>query len=247
MSRKITNTTFNINVPSVSLESGERLIFRLRNEGSTSGGSPYNDFTASLGTGNLKVASLAASTGYTTTNSSFFGPGLNVGSNDNEIIFSSGVSGFYGGGYIFVPNPPDGVENSLYETYGDVDYPFVIEPFDIAVIYLSDNTYVEYRILRSFVENGLLKIRVDPSLSTTVKSELASGIYTRFLILSRRKDETNVILSFNKREGKTSYGFLIPENISGGVLDNIDTITREVKQKLLNDQSVIDSINGGSF
>ena len=31
--------------------------------------------------------------------------------------------------------------------------------------------------------------------------------------LSKREDETNVHLSFTKRDGKTSYGFLIPEDI----------------------------------
>jgi cold shock CspA family protein len=85
------------------------------------------------------------------------------------------------------------------------------------------------------------------SLSNILKAELANQTYKRFLILSRKVDETNVILSFTKREGKTSYGFLIPENLSPDVLANIDTITREVKQKLLSDQSIISDINGGTF
>jgi len=96
-------------------------------------------------------------------------------------------------------------------------------------------------------QSGLLRVRLDIELSATLKSEIANQTYTRFLVLSRRQDETNVILSFTKRDGKTSYGFLIPDNISPAVLANIDTITREVKQKLLNDQPAIDNINGGSF
>ena len=83
--------------------------------------------------------------------------------------------------------------------------------------------------------------------SSTLKSALAEQTYTRFLFLSKREDETNVHLSFTKRDGKTSYGFLIPEDINKSVLDNIDTITKEAKQKLLNDQSVISDINGGTF
>jgi hypothetical protein len=42
-----------------------------------------------------------------------------------------------------------------------------------------------------------------------------------------------MILTFPKRDGDTSYGFVIPSNIAPDVLDNIDTITKEVKQKLL--------------
>ena len=41
--------------------------------------------------------------------------------------------------------------------------------------------------------------------------------------------------------------FKICKSIVEGVLANIDTITREVKQKLLSDQSVISDINGGTF
>ena len=246
MAQKITNTTFNINIPSINLEDGESIIFKLQCENSS-----VTNFTASIAQGSLKVSSLAASTGYTTTNIPFFDTAaINLSSNTNEIILSSGVSGFYGGDYIFVPNPLGGTESTLYEGsvgYGDVDYPFIINPYDIALIYLSDGTYIETRILQAYKQSGLMRLKLDISLSTTLKSELVNQTYKRFLILSRRTDETNVILSFTKRDGKTSYGFLIPENISTEVLSNIDTITREVKQKLLNDQSVISDINGGTF
>jgi cold shock CspA family protein len=63
-----------------------------------------------------------------------------------------------------------------------------------------------------------------------------SGSYQRFLLLSRVNDETNANTTFRKRDGKTSYGFVIPENLAPDVLANIDTITRQVKQKLLADQ-----------
>ena len=55
--------------------------------------------------------------------------------------------------------------------------------------------------------------------------------------MSRRADETSTILNFTKRDGKTSYGFLIPEDINQDVLNNIDTITKETKQKLLNEST----------
>jgi len=243
MAEKTTTTTFNINIPSTSLNVGEKLIFKFQMEGNSTG-----SFTASLGTGTLKVSSLAASLGYASTPYSYFSSAsIATGSNSSEIIFSPGVSGFHGGDYLFVPNPLSGSISTLYDEYGDVDYNFVINPFDIILIYLSDNTFVEARVLNVYSQTGLLHVGLDIELSATLKSELANQTYTRFLVLSRRKDETNLILSFTKRDGKTSYGFLIPENISPAVLANIDTITKEVKQKLLNDQPAIDNINGGSF
>ena len=243
MAQKTTTTTFNVNIPSVNLNVGEKLIFKFQMEGNTTG-----SFTASLGTGTLRVSSLAASLGYASTPYSYFSSAsIATGSNSNEIVFSPGVSGFHGGNYIFVPNPLSGSTSTLYDEYGDVDYNFTINPYDIVLIYLSDNTFVEARVLGVTTQSGLLRVRLDIDLSATLKSEIANQTYTRFLVLSRRQDETNVILSFTKRDGKTSYGFLIPDNISPAVLANIDTITKEVKQKLLNDQPAIDNINGGSF
>jgi hypothetical protein len=243
MAQKTTTTTFNINLPSTPLNVGEKLIFKFQMEGNST-----SSFTASLDTGNLRVSLLAASLGYASTPYPYFSSAsIATGSNSSEIIFSPGVSGFHGGDYLFVPNPLSGSISTLYDEYGDVDYNFVINPFDIILIYLSDNTFVEARVLNVYSQAGLLRVSLDIELSATLKSELANQTYTRFLVLSRRKDETNLILSFTKRDGKTSYGFLIPENISPTVLANIDTITKEVKQKLLNDQPAIDNINGGSF
>jgi hypothetical protein len=46
-------------------------------------------------------------------------------------------------------------------------------------------------------------------------------------------------LNFNKEDGQTSYGFLIPDNLSPDILKNIDTITKQVKQKILStDQGI---------
>ena len=168
-----------------------------------------------------------------------------TGSNTNEIVLSAGVSSLYGGSYIFVPNPLTGSLNSLYSgsaEYGDVDYPFTSKQYDIVLVYLSDGTYIESRVINSYLLNSKLHLTLDTDLSPTLKTNLINKTYTRFLLLSKQPDETNTILTFIKRTGKTSYGFLIPTDISSTVLSNIDVITKEVKQKLLNDQSVINNI-----
>jgi hypothetical protein len=207
------------------------------------------NFTASLDTGNngfVSIGSLAISTGYATTDCPYI-----ANAAGSSITLDTSISSFYGNNYFFTPNPTSGslIDNSLYETYGDVDYPFNPKPYDILVLYLSDGTIIEYVILNIELINGQLTFTLNAPLSNQAITDLTAGPgnYRRFLLLSRIKDETNAILNFTKRDGKTSYGFLIADNISSNVLDNIDTITREVKQKLLNDQSVINDINGGTF
>jgi len=250
MAQKISTDTFNINT-TTNVAAGEKIFFKLKLHSLVPDLS--GNFTASLaGAGELKVASLAASTGFQTTILDFIDTASMADTNNtDEIVFSTDLTTFYGENkYIFVPNAtgPSLNVNSLYENfYGDVDYPFYSNIFDIILIYLSDGTYVEARVLSASVVSGKLRLKIDTKFSQTLRTDLSTNRYERILLLSRRKDETNVILNFTKRDGKTSYGFLIPEDISSDVLNNIDTITREVKQKLLNDQSIVNSLDGGTF
>ena len=231
--------TFNINESSTTLEKGDKLTFKFILKGSTT-----NNFTASITQGSLYVASLAASTGYASTDCPYFDSASISSSmasgNNNIITLDAGVTSFYNNNYQFVPNPLTGSLSSLYDDYGDVDYPFSIKTYDIALTYLSDGTYVESRIIStSLSPSNLLQLHLDTSLSNFYADNLISGSFQRFLILSRREDETNAYLTFRKREGSTSYGFIIPQNIAPDVLANINTITREVKQKILSDQSSV--------
>jgi len=232
--------TLSINT-NVNLEPGESLVFKLQCNSATS-----NNFTASLGVGSLSIATVISILGYGTTASPFFsGSGYN---GNNKIVLSSGVTNFYGSQYTFLPNPSGITENSLYAgnvNYGDVDGNFQIKPFDIVLLYLSNNTYIEAKILEVSTGSGYLTLTLDTELSELAKNDLANETYIRLLILSRKPDETNVILNFAKRNGKTSYGFLIPENLDKEILNNIDVITREVKQKLINDQTIVDNITSG--
>jgi hypothetical protein len=232
----IQTKTFSINQSSVPLAQGDKLTFKLVLKGATT-----NNFTASLTEGSLRISSLAASTGYATTDCPYFSSSSissSIASGDrNTITFSPGVSNFHDSDFLFVPNPLTGSQtSSLYTTYGDVDYEFVIAPYDIIITYLSDNTYVESRVLKVATSSSLLQVTLANQLSNLYSANLMSGSYQRFLILKRVEDETNAHLTFRKRDGKTSYGFTIPSNIATDFLDNIDIITKEVKQKLLADQ-----------
>ena len=240
MAYKTETKTFSINVPSINLNTGDIITFKFKLSSSNT-----SNFTTSIDAGSLSINSLSVSTGYLSTtcqyfNSASISQSVALGSGSTSTItFTPGVSNFFGGAYIFNPNPLTGSQNNLYSTYGDVDYPLNIKPQDIILTYLSDNTYVESRILSSSFSGSYLQIQLNTILSNRYIADIESGSYKRFLILSRQDDETNAYLTFKKREGSTSYGFIIPQNIAPDVLANIDTITKEVKQKLLSDQSSV--------
>jgi hypothetical protein len=247
----ITQTkTFSINENLLPLISGDKITFKL----SITSTVTQPNFTASLSQGSLNIASLNTLTGYSPATCPYFdSASIVTGSNVNEIIFTAGVSSYYNHNYIFTPNPLSSslASSSLYETYGDVDYPFISKPYDIMLIFLSDGTYIEGRVLDAYIDNNdLLRVKLSINLSGFAKDDLALGNYKKFLWLTRVEDETNAYLKFQKRPGQTSYGFLIPENLAPDVLANIDTITKEVKQKLISDQSsqiIIGDLTGGSF
>ncbi len=228
---------FSINT-NINLQPGEKLVFKLQNESNTT-----SNFTASLAAGNITIQTVASLTGYATTVLPFLsGSGV---TGTNQVVLSSGITEFYGSTYTYLPNPGGGTESSLYASgvdYGDVDNLFTINPFDIFLLYLSNNTFLEAKILQVSTGSGYLTLTLDTDLTENAIDDLTNKTYKRLLVLSRQPDETNVILNFSKKDGKTSYGLLIPSNLEKDMLVNIDTITREVKQKLINDQTIVDNI-----
>jgi hypothetical protein len=246
MSYQTETYTFNLDNSNISLSSGDKLEVKLV---LLNVPSQINDFTSSISAGSLTISSLTPSIGYVTTTC----PYLATSSiSDSELKLTSGTTNFHDNGYIFTPNPLSGSLNPLYSIYGDVDYPFTIKPFDIILLYLNDGTYVEYRVLSLRVVSGELIMTLDLPLSSTTKNNISGNTLNKFLILTRIKDETNASIIYKKRSGKTSYGFIIPDNLSPEVLAKIDTITREVKQKLINEQQTtevnsINTIDGGEI
>jgi len=242
------STTLTINKtgsnPLTNLAVGDKLSLRLN----ISASNP--NFTASITQGSLSISSAAVSTGYVTLDCPYFytssinidiNATASINSGSNTLIFKSDVSNYINSTYQFVPNPLTGSVNVLYPTYGDVNYPLTIKPYDLLVVQLSDNSYVESRILSiDTLIGGYLQLTLDTVLSSTYVNDIYQEKYKKFLILSRRQDETNMYIIFSKAVGQTSYGFIIPEDISPDILSNIDTITKEVKQKILSDtQGVI--------
>ena len=164
------------------------------------------------------------------------------GSYSGSLVLNSSLSYFKD--YLFVPSGSGFTQNSLYKNYGDVDYIFSPKVGDIISIYYSSGSaYFESPISNVYFDSAR---RINISLSSELPSNLNLPVYgndtvTKFLILSKINDETNLILTFDKKPGTTSLGFIIPNNLHPDVLANIDTITKEVKQKLID----LGSSNGG--
>lgn len=63
-------------------------------------------------------------------------------------------------------------------------------------------------------------------------NEIPSNIQN-FIFLSKKPDETNIILNTSKRDGKTSPGLLLPGNVSKSIKDKAGNIIKQLKNQNL--------------
>jgi hypothetical protein len=159
-----------------------------------------------------------------------------VDQTNNAFYLNSSLSQYFGPAYIF--NPLDSnisaSYSSLYNAYGDILYPFVLEVNDKIVVQASNMSgpILEYTVDNiSFSGNGLAYIKIKEDISSYFGNVCSK--YYKILFLKRIIDETNIIINLSKPPGKTSYGFSIPQNISPAVIANIDIINKNVNQQLV--------------
>jgi hypothetical protein len=213
----------------------DRITFQLIQFGLTN-----NNFTASLartgdGTVYDGLRNSIATSGINPFASPVSGQFISGSNGVDTLILNQSLSSFNDYLYLSQTSSAD-----LHLSYGNVDNTFSPKVGDTLLIYYNNNTqYQELNISRVSVGTKI-NLTVSPNLVTN----LASGSYTsntvsKLILLSKVADETNINLVFDKEDGQTSYGFLIPENLSPDVLKNIDTITRQVKTKILSNQSGI--------
>jgi hypothetical protein len=137
------------------------------------------------------------------------------------------------------------VKSSLYNSYGDADYTFSPKAGDIISIYYTGGLFDSSISDVYFDSLGKLNLALSSELPSNLNiPTYNSSTVTKFIIASKVNDETNLILTFDKKFGNTSLGFIIPNNLHPDVLANIDVITKEVKQKLI-DLGTSDA--GGTF
>jgi hypothetical protein len=154
----------------------------------------------------------------------------------NAFYLSPQLSPFFSNNYIF--NPLDTIVSSsyanLYLEYGDILYPFALQENDKIIVQVIDENgpFLEYTVNNIiYAGNGQVYIQIKEDISGYFNN-FCNKFY-RIIFLKRINDETNIIVNLIKPNGKTSYGFSIPQNIAPNVLDNIDVITVNTKQQLI--------------
>jgi hypothetical protein len=156
---------------------------------------------------------------------------------NNTLILGNQLSSFYGPYYYFDPLSTDYSASyaPLYQEYGYIGYPFQLDPYDKILIKIEEeNGFIfEYNIEQIVIDgNGNINIKLIEDLNGYFTNNTCNTFY-QIVFLKRIPDETSVILNVVKPPGKTSYGFIIPQNISQDVINNIDNITKNVKLQLL--------------
>ena len=228
--------TLNFNVTSSlrDFAPGDQVTFQLR----------QYSVTGSLTSSLLNTGDGTVYTGLKNTlNASGISPNATTGSGQfisgsngvDTLIFNQSLSSFIDYKYL-----PATSSVSLHNAYGNVDNTFSPKVGDVIFLYYNNNTQYQELNISRVTPGTKYSITVTPSLVSNLTSgSYVSSSINSVLLLSKISDETNINLSFDKIDGATSYGFLIPDNLSPDVLKNIDTITRQVKQKLLSSQAGI--------
>jgi len=222
--------TLNFNVTSSlrDFAPGDQITFQLKQYAvtglltsslvSTGDGTVYTGLKNSLNASGISP--------YATTGSGQFISGSN---GVDTLIFNQSLSSFIDYKYL-----PATSSVSLHGAYGNVDYTFLPKVGDVIFLYYNNMTQYQELNISRVTPGTKYSITVTPSLVSNLASgSYASNSINQVLLLSKIPDETNINLSFDKIDGQTSYGFLIPDNLSPDVLKNINTITRQVQQKLL--------------
>ena len=154
----------------------------------------------------------------------------------NAFYLNTSLSPFFGPASFFNPLESSVITeySELYSIYGDVIYPFILTTNDKIVVQAFDETgpLLEYTVDK-------VQFNGSPLLAYIYIKEDIDGYFSecnkfyKILFLKRVIDETNIIINLNKQEGKTSYGFSIPQLINPSLIANIDVINKNVNQQLI--------------
>ena len=200
------------------------------------------NFTASISTvSDLSViqTSLEGSYAYLSATE-----GTYIKSFDNSgsygVVTLTGSFGPFLGSYQQVPYFVSGgvtYSSSLYNKYGDVNTLFAPQPSDKLILKDINNIVQNLDIYSSSLSGSqnCVQLFTVPNITTTWVNN--SALVETFLLLRRYQDEQNVIMTFTKPLGATSYGFIIPETISPEVVNNINTLQAKVQAQLLSTQA----------
>jgi hypothetical protein len=228
--------SFNFTTPEITLSKDDKIYFKLTKE------TLPTDATASFSTAGKLRNNLVVNTfgDFVTAVGSASNRLISSSINNDTIVLNSSLTGLEN--YQFVAEQGTGDNKILYNNYGSVNEIFIPSPGDVVVMYWDNRSQnIELTIKsigykdskRSITFTTNLPSSLITQLNLNAAGNLLEGGVDTFLLLKKKPDETNVLLKFNKKDGTTSLGFIIPNNLHPDVLNNIDVITKEVKQKLI--------------
>jgi hypothetical protein len=182
--------------------------------------------TIALGAGGYATA--------TTASGAFIAALENLADSNYATIRLNPSLGQYGVGYQFVPyfvSASVTYSSSLYSRYGDVNVAFLPQPGDKIILIDNGGTAQDLDV---YSYSGNTFTVVGDILNNWVANP---SLIVTFLLLRKYNDEQNVILTYNKPNGATSYGFLLPDTVSPTVVNNINTLQANVQAQLLSTQA----------
>jgi hypothetical protein len=234
--------SFNLTTNEASLLKDDKVYFKLTKESSTT-----SNYTASFSTAGKLRNNLVANTfgdfvyAEGSASNRLISSSINdADGNNNTIVLNSSLTGLEK--YQFIAEQGTGDNKILYTNYGSVNEIFSPSPGDVVVMYWADRSQnVELTIKNVGYKDSKRSITFTTNLPSSLSTQLNASPVSNtleggadvFLLLKKKSDETNILLKFNKKDGTTSLGLIIPDNLHPDVLANIDTITKEVKQKLI--------------
>jgi hypothetical protein len=159
---------------------------------------------------------------------------------DKILPITRGMSVYFdtSGSTTFLPEP----SSSLYPLLGDVNYSTEIEPGDFIIFYYSvsdvqlggsGDLYPITRRVIDVRDNGTTKsIEVYPNMPLYITTDNIN-LYQKIAFIKKQPDESSVILKGRKRPGKTSFGFLTPQDVNPYILNNINTLQSTIQSQIL--------------
>ena len=233
------NLNLSLDTEQDNYTANQAVTFELQENVKATVSSFIGNYTASVSVGSLTVveSQTQGSYPYATNATDPYISGFNNNGIYGYVTMSSDLSNFRG--YQQIPYFISGgvtYSSSLYNKYGDINEPFIPQPYDKLI--LTDlNGIVQNLDVYSVsnLSNGQLVIQTIPTILPTWVTN--SALVETFLLLRRYNDEQNVILSYTKPPGQTSYGFILPETVNPLVTANINTLQAKVQAQLLSTQA----------
>jgi len=231
----VTSSLLNFtNISNLFLQEDDKLYFTLRESDKYPSNFNYGLIPQSSNISLVKISSNPNVVSIPNDGTGF----LSNTSTTTQLVISNRLSNILNKDNIFYEPNRENYISDLFSKYGDIDVFFSLKKDDLLIIKDRNNTTTEYSILDVEYGNNIIITLTSPIPQQILDNILglrSETLYYEIILLNKKEDETNIIINQTKKDGKTSYGFIIPYNIDPNILKNIDIITKEVKQKLLNE------------